>query len=63
VAEARDLTPPPRLALPVACASDVEDLLLRLGEMPLVLDDVRAGLKRLAGMEPTPPPPGIALEP
>jgi len=41
------------------CSSD----LLRLGEMPLALDDVRAGLRRLAGMEPTPPPPGIAFDP
>ncbi len=63
VPEARDLTPPPRLALPVERPSDVEDLLLRLGEMPLAVEDVRAGLKRLAGMEPTPPPPGIALDP
>ena len=63
VAEAQHLTPPPRLALPVEHPSDVDDLLRRLDEMPLALDDVRAGLKRLAGMEPTPPPPGVALDP
>jgi hypothetical protein len=38
----------------------VEDLLSRLVEAPIAVDDLRSGLKRLAGMEPTPPPPGVA---
>ena len=57
--EVIDVTPPPRVALPEARPSDVDDLLLRMGEMPLAVDELRSGLKRLAGMEPTPPPPGI----
>jgi hypothetical protein len=54
------VTPPPRVALPSPRPSDVDDLLSRLGEAPLVVDELRSGLKRLAGMEPTPPPPGVA---
>jgi hypothetical protein len=50
------LTPPPRHALPKARPSDVDDLLGRLEEAPLAVDDLRSGLKRLAGLELTPPP-------
>jgi hypothetical protein len=53
-----EVTPPPRVALPEPKPSDVNDLLLNLAEVPLAVDDLRSGLKRLAGMEPTPPPPG-----
>jgi hypothetical protein len=54
------VTPPPRVALPSPRPSDVDDLLARLAEAPIAVDELRSGLKRLAGMEPTPPPPGIA---
>jgi hypothetical protein len=54
------VTPPPRVALPSPRPSDVEELLSRLGEAPLPVDELRSGLKRLAGMDPTPPPPGVA---
>jgi hypothetical protein len=52
------VTPPPRVALPEPRPSDVDELLSRLDEAPLAVDELRTGLKRLAGMEPTPPPPG-----
>ncbi len=54
------VTPPPRVALPEPRPSDVDELLSRLDEAPIAVDELRTGLKRLAGMEPTPPPPGIA---
>jgi len=50
-------TPLPHLPMPRPRASDVDDLIARLTEVPLAVGDVRAGLKRLAGLEPTPPPP------
>jgi len=56
--EDQAVTPPPRVALPKPRPSDVDDLLRRMGDMPLEVDELRSGLKRLAGMEPTPPPPG-----
>jgi hypothetical protein len=49
-------TPPPRLALPKARPSDVDDLLGRLDEAPLAVDELRDGLQRLAGVDLTPPP-------
>jgi hypothetical protein len=52
-------TPPPRRALPRAQPSEVEDLLGRLGEAPLSVDELRTNLKHLAGMDPTPPPLGV----
>lgn len=55
-------SPPPRLALPKALPSDVDDLLGRLNEAPLAVDDLRTGLKRLAGIELTPPPLGVTRE-
>ena len=58
-AEAHELTPPPRVPLPEPRKSDVDELLLRLGDAPIAVDELRSSLKRLAGMEPTPPPPGI----
>ena len=57
---AGSITPPPRVAIPSPRPSDVDDLLASLAEAPLAVDELRSGLKRLAGMEPTPPPPGIA---
>ena len=48
---------PPRVALPAPRQSDIEDLLMRLEEVPLSVDELRSGLKHLAGMEPTPAPP------
>jgi hypothetical protein len=57
-----EFTPPPRVALPERRPSDVEDLLRNLDEVPLAVEDVRAGLRRLAGMEPTPPPPGVSRD-
>ncbi len=54
------LTPPPRLALPKPRPSDVEDLLRRLEAEPLSDAELRSGLRNLAGMEPTPPPPGLS---
>jgi hypothetical protein len=56
-----EVTPPPRVALPEQRRSDVEDLLLRLGQAPLGVDELRSGLKRLAGLELTPPPPDKAV--
>jgi len=50
--------PPPRVSLPIPRQSDIEDLLMRLDEAPVSVDDLRSGLRRLAGMEPTPAPPG-----
>ena len=60
-APAFEVTPPPRVALPVPRKSDVQDLLLQLGQAPLGIDDLRTGLKRLAGLDLTPPPPGTAV--
>jgi hypothetical protein len=54
------LTPPPRLALPKPRPSDVEDLLRRLEAEPLSDAELRSGLRNLAGMEPTPAPPGLS---
>jgi hypothetical protein len=54
------VTPPPRVAMPSPRPSDVDDLLARLVEAPIAVDELRSGLRRLAGMEPTPPPPGTA---
>jgi hypothetical protein len=59
--DAEDVTPPPRVALPEPRPSDVNDLLLRMGEAPMAVDELRSGLKRLAGMEPTPPPPHLRV--
>jgi len=50
-------TPLPHLPMPRPRPSDVDDLIARLTEVPLAVGEVRAGLKRLAGLEPTPPPP------
>ena len=55
-AEPELLTPPPRHALPRGRQSDVEDLLGRLDQAPLAVDDLRQGLKHLAGLELTPSP-------
>lgn len=49
----------------VSCArSDVDDLLARFGVSSLVtpetMQSTRASLKRLAGLDPTPPPPSAA---
>ncbi|HEY3495046.1 MAG TPA: hypothetical protein VGK73_10190 [Polyangiaceae bacterium] len=55
-------SPPPRRALPKARPSDVDELLGRLNEAPLAVDDVRSGLKRLAGLELTPSPLGSTRE-
>jgi len=52
-----DYTPLPHLPMPRPRASDVDDLIARLQEAPIAVGEVRAGLKRLAGLEPTPPPP------
>lgn len=51
-------TPHPRIALPKPRQSDVSDLIGQLDAAPLPADEVRSGLKSLAGLEPTPPPPG-----
>jgi hypothetical protein len=59
-AELEPVTPPPRVALPEPRPSDVDDLLGRLDEVPFAIDELRSGLRLLAGMEPTPAPPRIA---
>jgi hypothetical protein len=59
IAEEQPVTPPPRVALPEARPSDVDDLLDKLVEVPFAVDELRSGLKLLAGMEPTPAPPTI----
>jgi hypothetical protein len=51
-----ELTPPPRVARPEPRPSDVEDLLRRLDEVPLPEEDVATKLRRLAGLDATPPP-------
>jgi len=56
------LTPPPRIALPQPRPSNVEDLLRRLEQEPLSDAELRSGLRNLAGMEPTPPPPNLTDE-
>jgi hypothetical protein len=50
--------PPPRVAIPAPRQSAIEDLLMHLEEVPLTVDELCSGLKHLAGMEPTPAPPG-----
>ncbi len=54
--------PSPRPAtfvpVPRPRVSNVEDLLARLEREPVELDELRAGLKIIAGMDPTPAPPG-----
>jgi hypothetical protein len=60
--EVHEITPPPRVALRERPPSDVDELLLRLDEIPLPLDDLQAGLRRLAGLELTPEPPRLAFE-
>jgi hypothetical protein len=56
--EAEELSPPPRVAVPGPRESNVEDLLDRLSSDAVGVDELRSGLKSLAGLEPTPPPPG-----
>jgi hypothetical protein len=41
--------------------SNVDDLLERMSSEAVAVDDLRTGLKSLAGLEPTPPPPGSAF--
>ncbi|HEX5099317.1 MAG TPA: hypothetical protein VFV94_07440, partial [Polyangiaceae bacterium] len=57
-APAFEVTPPPRVALPTPRRSDVEALLGRLNDAPVGVDELRSGLKHLAGLDLTPPPPG-----
>ena len=53
-----EITPAPRLAMPKPRPSDVDDLLERMTpESVEGSDEIRANLKGLAGLEPTPPPP------
>src|SRR5262249_3816082 len=59
-AELAPFTPLPQIALPKPRQSDVDELLRRLAGVPLPVDDPRRSLRRLAGMDPTPPPPGTA---
>jgi hypothetical protein len=51
-------TPHPRLAMPKPRPSDVGDLIGQLDSAPLPAVELRAELKSLAGLEPTPPPLG-----
>jgi hypothetical protein len=52
-----ELSPPTRVRV-TRRESNVEDLLERMPRESVDVDDVRSGLKSLAGLEPTPPPPG-----
>jgi hypothetical protein len=53
-----EIPPAPRLAMPKPRPSDVDDLLERMAEECVEgSDEIRANLKGLAGLEPTPPPP------
>jgi hypothetical protein len=53
-----EITPAPRLAMPKPRPSDVDDLLERMTEeCGEGSDELRANLKGIAGLEPTPPPP------
>lgn len=56
-----ELSPPPRVAMPKPRESNVEDLLERMASEAVGVDELRSGLKSLAGLEPTPPPPGSLL--
>jgi hypothetical protein len=51
-------TPHPRLAMPKPRPSDVGELIGQLDSAPLPAAELRAELKSLAGLEPTPPPLG-----
>jgi hypothetical protein len=55
-ADAAPLTPPPRHALPKRQQSDVSELIDRLGEAPLAVEELRTSLQHLAGVDLTPPP-------
>jgi hypothetical protein len=61
-----ELVPFRRLPLPLPTSSDVDELVSRLGDAPdaaVSVNDLRAGLKRLAGLEPTPFPPRSVISP
>jgi hypothetical protein len=49
-------TPLPHLPMPRPRESDVDELLSRLDEVSIPVTEVGAGLRRLAGLELTPPP-------
>jgi hypothetical protein len=55
-ADATPLTPPPRHALPKRQQSDVSELIDRLGDAPLAVEELRTSLQHLAGVDLTPPP-------
>jgi hypothetical protein len=56
--EEQELSPPPRVAVPSPRESNVDDLLDRMESEAVGVEELRSGLKGLAGLEPTPPPPG-----
>jgi hypothetical protein len=56
--EQEELSPLPHVAVPRARESNVDDLLERMTRESADVDELRSGLKSLAGLEPTPPPPG-----
>jgi hypothetical protein len=59
--EQEELSPLPHVAMPGPRESNVEDLLARMSTETVGVDELRSGLKSLAGLEPTPPPPGSLL--
>lgn len=56
--EQEEPSPPPRVVVPRPRESNVDELLERMSSEAADVDALRSGLKSLAGLEPTPPPPG-----
>jgi hypothetical protein len=60
--EEYELSPLPHVARPGPRESNVDDLLDRMQSEDVGVDELPSGLKGLAGLEPTPPPPGSLRE-
>jgi hypothetical protein len=60
--EPDELSPLPHVVVPGPRESNVSDLLDRMTSAASDVDEVRSGLKRIAGLDPTPPPPGSVIE-